>query len=217
MVKVNEIQQHATGFTLKTNKDDLANWTHKINEWFLSIDYDVSEKYDGHGHQLSYTSGEQKIVFVYYPTGRIVVKTKDIDKFKCIFIEKHEQILGIKLHEIPGKKSPDDTLTMSPNRGVRTPTYSTPKGITTSPTESKQKIRTKGIIFENLEKEFLTLRDDFNVMQKKITDLEKENLNLHEVEIPTLKGKVNEMETIIETLKRELREKLWDGKMRRVV
>ena len=91
------MQQNRQGMTLKTNKGRLAKWTHDINEWFISLNYEVSEKFLSDGHQINYTHDDQKFTFVYFTTGRIAIKTNNVDKLRCVFLDKIDTILGVTI------------------------------------------------------------------------------------------------------------------------
>ena len=54
VVKENQIQRNATGFTMKTHKDNIPSWTHDINEWFVSLDHKVSENPSMKDKDISY-------------------------------------------------------------------------------------------------------------------------------------------------------------------
>ena len=192
VVKENQIQRNATGFTMKTHKDNIPSWTHDINEWFVSLDYKVSEKTvnEGQGHQLSYTLDNHKFTFIYYPTGRVTIKASDTDKLRCVNIDNHEKALGVKLIELSEKrKSISDLSTIKSSMlDCSTPrsTSKESKSKTKSPTgkvavrQKYENIRVDEIVYGNLEEELLELKNKVTSMECTITHLSEENKLLHE-------------------------------------
>ena len=125
VVKENEMQQNKNGITMKTSKDNLSKWTHEINEWFLSLNYKnictTAIKL------FSYTCEGQKFTFVYFTTGRVTIKTDNYDKLRCIFLEKHEKILGVALREIDEQDTLKQSFSEDTFINTKPQKHSTPK------------------------------------------------------------------------------------------
>ena len=189
VVKENELQQNCNGFTMKTSKENITKWTYDINEWFLSLGYQVSERYLNDGHQLVYTCDGQKFTFVYFTSGRITIKANNIEKLKCVFLDKHDTILGVRLREIEAKahnltetfiSQPEDSLICStPNNHNNTNKHFSSNG-KYGVSNNFQTIGATETIFDNMEKEIMTLKDTLDKVSEEIVMLKNENTKLRE-------------------------------------
>ena len=200
MTKENEITQTNIGFSMKANKDELPTWTHNINEWFTSLNFTVEEKYinNGHGHQLRYTCEDQKYTFVYYTTGRITIQTNSVEKFRCVFLDNHSEILGIVLREVSKNKEEtlNSPLSSTPNangnlQNNSKPSFSSCGKLRLSNTFDT--IREKDTIIKNMNKEIVSLKDSVNDILNKLSKLMDDN--------EKLRGKscnINHMNTVNE-------------------
>lgn len=152
LLKENEIQINDNGATLKTAKTNIDTWKKNIEEHFESLDYSITKKELNNNQQTQhvYTSTNTKYIFDYYTTGRIVIKTKNVDKLLLNFIEKDEVILGTKLKTIEKHIiSPSPTKDFSP---------STPRDY--------KSIRGYEKMYENQEKEICDLKDDMLTLKE---------------------------------------------------
>ena len=98
-LKENEVQLNTNGATLKTTKTNIGIWKRNIEEYFESLNYSQTTK-ELNNNQLTqhiYTAEDVKYTFNFHSTGRIVIKTNNLDKLLINFIERDEVILGTKL------------------------------------------------------------------------------------------------------------------------
>ena len=102
---------------------------------------------------LRYTCEGQKYTFVYFSTGRITIQANNVDKFRCVFLDKHSNILGITLREISKNNSDplnDETMktpgSLTPNRKIYNTT--TPSSLS----HNREIIREKETVITNMEK-----------------------------------------------------------------
>ena len=87
------------------------------------MEYTTTERETVSNNSVVHTFDHEtvKIIFEYYNTGRIVVKTAFNDILQE-FVNRHEEILGMKLSEVSNDninttptKSPKNILSTSPN------------------------------------------------------------------------------------------------------
>ena len=121
VLKVNEFLYNPSGVTMKTSRDQLKPWMEKINRYYESLMYTTTvQDLDKDGKKYIYTLQDHKFVFEYYMTGRIIVKTNDVQLLQKEFIANHEMILGVKL-EMAGSLNRSHSLSVipSPKRNAR--------------------------------------------------------------------------------------------------
>ena len=175
MLKENEFQNIKNGVALKTNKDNLDTWKKNIDEWFTSLDYNMVEKNICNGYQRSYNLDSHRFTFNYFSSGRIEIKTNDIDKLECVFLEKHVNILGVELKQVISSnvteiiQSFTESTITDEKDFIRYSTPKTARKIDTSLTFTR--IREKELIFENQEKEIIKLRDNIERLESKLEEV----------------------------------------------
>ena len=95
---ITKIQLNAIGATLKMTKTNIGIWKRNIEEYFESLNYSQTTKeLNNKLTQHIYTAEDVKYTFDFHSTGRIVIKTKNLDKLLTNFIERDEVIFGTKL------------------------------------------------------------------------------------------------------------------------
>ena len=134
------------GATMKANKQEIEKWKNNIDEYFDSLNYTktIKELNNNLISQHMYCSENNRLIFEFHITGRIVIKTKNIDKLQILFMEKADIIVGTKLKAIE-KLSPTTPLPKLSTLNIKSP--STPGKI------NYTTLRGQEIIFENQEME----------------------------------------------------------------
>ena len=99
ILKDNEIQLNPNGATMKANKQEIEKWKKNIDEYFESLNYTITIKELNNNliSQHTYCSESNRLVFEFHAPGRVVIKTKNIDKLQILFMEKADIIVGTKL------------------------------------------------------------------------------------------------------------------------
>ena len=151
ILKENEIQLNPNGATMNANKQKIEKWKNNIDEYFDSLNYTktIKELNNNLISQHMYCSENNRLVFEFHITGRIVIKTKNIDKLQILFMEKADIIVGTKLKAVE-KLSP---TTPPPN--LSTPNIKSPS---TPGKINYNTLRGQEIIFENQEMEITELK-----------------------------------------------------------
>ena len=102
ILKENEIQLNSNGATMKANKQEIKKWKKNIDEYFESLNYAITIKELNYNliSQHTYCSESNRLVFEFHAAGRVVIKTKNIDKLQILFMEEANIIVGTKLQSI---------------------------------------------------------------------------------------------------------------------
>ena len=140
---------------MKANKQEVEKWKKNIDEYFETLNYTITIKELNNNliSQHTYCSESNRLVFEFHAIGRVVIKTKNIDKLQILFMGKADIIVCTKLQTIE-KLSP-----IKPPSKHSTPLNKSPS----TPGKINYKtVRGHEVIFDNKEWEITELKNEIN-------------------------------------------------------
>ena len=79
----------------------VKTWRRNVDAHYASLNHTiVTKELSNSGKQHTYILNGNKYTFEYYTTGRILVKTNNLELLRQTFVDHHESILGVRLEMV---------------------------------------------------------------------------------------------------------------------